>query len=107
MLAEIECVRLNAADHMRVAQDRSKSQAGLAWVASLEYLSFALLLDLFRNKRRAWASVLRLPKERDHDLRAPKVWGQDLQSPGTSSCERHPKVVVRQPLFLIEMYSRL
>eukprot|EP00170_Pyropia_yezoensis_P000740 contig_3475_g742 len=84
VLTEMDKTRLYMADQMRLAQDHSQSFSGSSWVARLEELPFALVLNLLLNERRVSASVLRWPEEEDYVRRTLKVWDEALKGPGNT-----------------------
>ena len=92
---------------MRLAQDRSQSFSSSSWVARLEDLPFALVLDLPLTERRVSASVLRWPEEEGYVHRALKVWDEALKGSGSLNCDPRPSMVALEPPFLTRKYSKL
>eukprot|EP00170_Pyropia_yezoensis_P001319 contig_5864_g1323 len=107
VFTEMDKTRLRTADQMRLAQDRFQSFSGSSWVAFLEDLPFALVLDLPLTERRVSESVLRWPEEEYNVRRALKVWDKALNGPGNLSFNPRPDMIALEPPFFTRKYSML
>lgn len=93
LLTEPDKVRINEADQMRQAQDRSQSCPRSAWCTRMKDLPLALVYDFPCTKLRVSASVLRWREEEEYVRRALRVWDQAMQDPATLTCEPRPEMV--------------